>query len=438
MTTVATRNLYIDTEISQGNSSGQSFRLNLPPSSFSCKPNQVMKLTLTNWEMRKNWYEVNQTNNVIWMKVTQSATSKYFPVVIPPGSYRAFGTTSGSINTLYNVAYTYGNNDLCSALAYAVNRTLSFIQTGNVQLQDHVLSTNVYTGTAGYTTGAFFSAAPSTTVTFNTVTRKFTISVPAPQATYSINTLIFLQCKNGIPGTHPMAAFIANFNTTNGDPVFQDSYELLGGIPTRDADIASGTGFITATNNNFNTNVFISPYVGQLNTLEAIYLRLTSASTNNFQSPGLDRNVPNNYGLVATNIFARVPLPAAVYDDAIEILTYSEQGGGTFSCIIDARQMQLMEFSFTDDKGRPLQEVLVGQAKSGDLSAKITIKWEVIQYDQSFNTLPPSMDIIKSLTPTGLVRPGDDLMPPETDKEILAKRKTPKPAFQPFISLMNN
>ena len=235
-----------------------------------------------------------------------------------------------------------------------------------------------------------------------------------------------------------MATFIANFNTTFGDPIFQDSYELLGGIPTRDADIASAAQFITATNNNFNTNVFVSPYVGQLNTLEAIYLRLTSASTNNFQSPGLDKNVPNNYGLVPTNVFARVPLPAAVYDDTVEILSYSEQGGGTFSCLIDARQMQLMEFSFSDDKGRAISEVLAGQFKSGDLSAKITVKWEVIQYDQSLNSLPPSMDIIKSLTPTGLVRPSDDLMPPSTDKEVLAKRKTPKPAFQPLMSLSNN
>ena len=439
MTTIATRNLFIDTEISQSASStGQSFRLNVPPSSFSCKPNQIMKMTLTNWEMRKNWYEVNQTNNVFWMKVTLSGVSKYFPCVIPPGSYRAFGTTNTAPNTIvFNSAYSYANNDLCSAIAYAVQKTLASLYTNSV-ITDSTGAANVYTAVTGYTANAWFSAAPTTTVAFNTVTRKFTITVPAPSTNYSINSLIFLQCKNGIPATHPMATFIGNFNSAVfGDPIFQDSYELLGAIPTRDTDIAAG-GVVTATNNNFNTNVFVSPYVGQLNTLEAIYMRLVSASTNNFQSPGLDRNVANNYSLVPTNIFARIPLPAAVYDDSIELLSYSEQGGSTFSCLIDARQMQIFEFSFTDDKGRPIQEVLAGQAKSGNLSSKVTIKWEIIQYDQSLNSVPASLDIIKSLASTGFVRPNDDLMPPSNDREVRLKKKTARSAFQPTMSLLNH
>jgi hypothetical protein len=231
-----------------------------------------------------------------------------------------------------------------------------------------------------------------------------------------------------------MSANISCFNSAYGDATFQDSYELFGGIPTRDETIINNT---IAAGNEVNNNNFISPYVGQLNTMEAIYLRLMSASTNNFQSPGLDRNVQNNYALVPTNILARIPLPAAIYDDSIELLTYTEQGSQIFSCLIDARQIQLFEFSITDDKGRPIQEVLSGQAKSGDLAAKITIKYEVIQYDQSFTNIPASMDIIKSLTPYGFTRPNTDFNPPRTDKETKALERIPKASFRPQMSLLN-
>ena len=100
--------------------------------------------------------------------------------------------------------------------------------------------------------------------------------------------------------------------------------------------------------------------------------------------------------------------------------------------------MQNIEFSITDDKGRPLQEVTAGQTKSGNLSAKMTVKWEIIQFEQSLNTLPPSMDIIKSLNPVGLIRPATDLMPPLNSKEISAKRKIPRAAFSAKMSLMHS
>ena len=332
MTTVATRNLYIDSEISQGN--GLSFRLNLPPSSFCCKPNQVMKLTMSNFEIRKNWYEVNQTNNVFWIKLTNASVSKYFPIAIPPGSYRAFGTTATS-TAAYNSAYSYATNDLCSAIAYGINKTLRSIHEKQAIFDWTGLTTigtgtdvdyRIYQADTEYSANEVFGAgeSPATVVSFNSVTRKFTMTITVPVAGYTIDQIIFLQVKHGIPVAHPMNRFVATFNRARyGEAAFQDSYELLGGVPTRDSEISNNS---VADGNTISANKFVSPYVGQLNTLEAIYVRLLSASTNNFQSPGLDKNVPNNYGLVPTNIFARCPLPGAIYDDAIEILTYTEKG----------------------------------------------------------------------------------------------------------------
>jgi hypothetical protein len=236
-----------------------------------------------------------------------------------------------------------------------------------------------------------------------------------------------------------MSAIVSSFNTAYGDPTFMDTYELLGANPTRDTNVSANA---VADKNTVTGNTFISPFVGQLNTLEAIYVRLLSASTNNFQSPGLDRNLPNNYGLVPTNILARIPLPAAIYDDSIQILSYTEQGTGTFTCMIDARQMQNIEILISDDKGRSLTEVSAQQAQSGHLSAKISIKWEVLQFDQALNTLPPSLDVIKSLSPVGLVRPSDEIIRTVTDKQVSmmnrTKMGTKQSSFEPKMSLMNN
>jgi hypothetical protein len=282
-----------------------------------------------------------------------------------------------------------------------------------------------------------FTAPPQTTVSFNTVTRKFTVIFPTFSTNYSITDVVYLQCKNGVSSTHPLSPFIVNFNTAFGDPVFQDCYELIGGVPSRDDVVSIGN---VALGNAIINNRYVSPYVGQLNTMEALYLRVQSLGTNSYQSPGLDKNISNNsYGLVPSNIFARIPLPTAIYDDSVQIITYTEQGNGSFSVLVDARTLQLLDLSITDDKGRPLTQVGSNQASSGNLSCKITVKWEVIQFDQSITNIPASMDIIKSLQPVGFTRPGSDFMPPSTSRDVSYKDLNKiVPRFEPRRGNLEN
>ena len=52
-----------------------------------------MRLTLISFEMRRSWYNINQSNNEFYL---YSATgSVFFPVVIQPGLYTKFTLRTG-------------------------------------------------------------------------------------------------------------------------------------------------------------------------------------------------------------------------------------------------------------------------------------------------------------------------------------------------------
>ena len=81
------RNIFIDSEINTiGN--GQKAKVNLPASSFSIGPHEDMRLVLSSFEMRRNWYSINETNNTFY--VYDSANDTYKQARIVPGSYRLF------------------------------------------------------------------------------------------------------------------------------------------------------------------------------------------------------------------------------------------------------------------------------------------------------------------------------------------------------------
>ena len=96
MRTTYFRNVYLDSEINSiGN--GQISRIQFPSSAFSIRSGQMMKLVLTSFEMRRNWYSINATNNKFYLyNPAAPVGSQYTQITIVPGSYRSFGTASPS------------------------------------------------------------------------------------------------------------------------------------------------------------------------------------------------------------------------------------------------------------------------------------------------------------------------------------------------------
>jgi len=316
------RQVFIDSEINAvGN--GQLSKINFPPSAFSVAPKEQMKLTLTSFEMRRNFYSINPSNNIIYWYDGVALT--YTACVIAQGSYDSFiPTAPGGVSP----PLTLGDA--------IINAILSV------------------------------PALVGSTIAYSSQTRKYTITLPGGLPNGS--KFVSFQVKQ-TPSPPP----------TNVSPAgyFNDSNEILGGFPTRDnftepVDLFSGSitpGLPVALSQ-------VSPFVCALNTLEAIYIR-TNLHSGNYQTYGFEKNLPNQQGLTPTQIFARIPLSRAYFDTQHEFISF-EDPNDLFSMYLSQTQLSQVYFSITDDKGRLIEEVADGQSAAGNLSFKMSFKYDVL------------------------------------------------------------
>ena len=110
-----------------------------------------------------------------------------------------------------------------------------------------------------------------------------------------------------------------------------------------------------------------------------MYVR-TSLQTNNYQTFGFERTFPDQQGVTPTQIFARIPLIDAFYDDKKEFVSF-EDTNDLFTIILGNKQLDTILFQITDDKGRDIQEISPGMAQDGLLSFKLVFRWEIIVDD---------------------------------------------------------
>ena len=334
------RNIFIDSEINAvGN--GQISKINFPASSFSVSPKEQMKMTLTSFEMRRNWYSINPSNNIMyWYNPGNPPATQYAVITIQEGTYDSF---------------------VPSAPAGAAPP---------VSLGDAIINgINAVAALAG------------STIAYSQYTRKYTITTPAGLPAGSGFVSFQVKQQSQIP---------AGAITITPAGFFNDSAELLGGFPTRDGftqplDLFSGNPLGGAV---LPTPVLTSPFVCALNTLEAIYIR-TNLHSGNYQTYGFEKDLPNQQGLTPTQIFARIPLNRAFFDPTFEFISF-EDPNSLFSMYLQQTQLSQVYFTITDDKGRLIQEVADGQADAGNLSFKMSFRWDVLQ-----DELPPDEKRIK-------------------------------------------
>lgn len=318
------RNVFIDSEINQvGN--GEQIKLNFPSSSFNVKTDERMKLTLTTFEFRKNWYDVNPSNNTFyWYDPSLAPANQYTPLVLEPGNYETFAPTAPAGAT---PPLTLGD-----AIINAINAHAPL-------------------------TGA--------TMTFNLQKRKYTIDLTGSAGPLNANSrFVAFQVKRSPNAPQGVS--------DNG--YFNDFHELIGGYPTRDGWTAPLDLFTGSTAGGAVATTQTTPFVAQLDTLEALYIR-TSLHSGNYQTYGFEKDLPNQQGLTPTQIFARVPYLHTEQERNIVF----EDTNNLFTMFLHQTQLSQVYFSVTDDKGRLIEEVAPDQAKVGSLSYKMSFRWEIIE-----------------------------------------------------------
>jgi len=200
--------------------------------------------------------------------------------------------------------------------------------------------------------------------TFDDTTRKFTLDMTAA-ATFPV-TSFFVGFLSKNDSTNPAPAVIQRAD------YFNDSYEILGGRPTRD-----GATPVNLFGDTVGKTAHVSPFVGALNSINEIVIR-SSLQGQNFQSYSYERDLKDDTGLTPTDIIARIPLEFAYYTPANAEFIHFDDKDDNYSVIIPQKQVNEIILVVTDGKGRLLPQVASGQSKEGLLSFRACLKFDTV------------------------------------------------------------
>jgi len=92
---VVSRQLFIDSSV---NTHFDRTKLNLPPHPFSAVGTERISLSLQQFAIRKQWYNVNATNNVGYIYID----STYHEFIIAPGTYASFNALARALQDALN------------------------------------------------------------------------------------------------------------------------------------------------------------------------------------------------------------------------------------------------------------------------------------------------------------------------------------------------
>ena len=309
------RMIFLDSTV---NTHGDRTKISVPPHPFSAVGSERIALTLQQFSIRRNWFNINESNNTGFVYVNAT----YYQFTIPPGVYSTFDELRLGLQVALNSAAT----------------GISFIN--------------------------------SFVVAYISMTRSFNITVTMASGHTDLVEIRCLHIKTG--------ALPPGVNRTGG---FNDSHLILGGKPLKSAtdDFQS----LTNTTGPAAQQTIVSPYPVSLNTLDAIYLHLVAFETGNSMSTGLEANTRDDYRLIESSLFARIPFDRSSFDEVHEVVQYVDTND-TFQSFPLRKNLEQLELRVCDSKGRSLAQLNPQMADDGLMG------WEaVIRYDLFVPPKPP-------------------------------------------------
>ena len=279
-----------------------------------------MSLTLQSFGMRRNFYNLNPTNNTAYIAVTPAGGAETLhEFQIAPGAYSTFAALGAAIQTGLNNAITTHTIAALSNVAVAYDATTR-------------LYTFTFTKAAGHNT-----------------------------------TVIQIKCF-AVKGQPPTGVSLQGG--------FSDVHEILGGLPIRSASsTASSMTLVEGTP--ANVEVLRSKFPVALNTLDAVYIHLPGLETGNFMSTGHEVHIPDSLRLVESSLFARIPFDDSTFSEVHEVIQFEDNGGDAFQSYLTRKSLENLEIRVTDAKGRSLANVDHTQEEVGMLSFKMVLRFDV-------------------------------------------------------------
>lgn len=360
--------LFVNSETTLPGSSCVNVNMNLPQSLAACEPHQEMRMTLSSFTMRKNWYAVNSGNRAFYVvkKPAGAASVIANQILIDIGNYESFSDAD------------YG---LAAAIKTALQRD---IQNAPISLSA--------------------TEAAKITCTFQYISNTFKIEVPG------------LDCKI-VCFTIPeyaigKSAFLQRIIGYNFESAFTSTNELLGGC-NQDSIIPYVAGKtdlqyweeLKSWGTIENAGSAVAPFeshtgkwAASLSTEEEIYLRCDQQMSN-YQTAGFDAGAYDLYPFITSSqILAKIPLgmpqvseytvginnasPPVIQERYISeksppVITYLDNGDNLYSTRLASKNISQLRLFLTDSYGRKLP-VSQAQLDCDSSAFTATIKIDIL------------------------------------------------------------
>ena len=120
-------------------------------------------------------------------------------------------------------------------------------------------------------------------------------------------------------------------------------------------------------------------YPASLNTLDAIYIHLVAFETGNFMSTGHEAHAQDDFRLIESSLFARIPFDRSTFTEVHEVVQYVDAGNDMFQSFPLRKNLEQLELRICDAKGRSLAQLDPFQADNGLMAWKAVLRFDLFK-----------------------------------------------------------
>lgn len=324
MSVISTRTLFLSSE-DNSNGDARVLQMNVPTQLTNYRTQSKLRMTLNTFSCAKTWYSINETNGIFYV-----------------------GNTAD--NTLTEVKIPYANYENLSELTSVLETVIKTAIGGTIQ----TVTVN-YNGSGDGLTD---------------YQNKFSIKLEPAQPDIKFVAFSVSGDFNALPGS----ALDIALNAVSTAGKYNDSDQVLGGRINRST---AGLKDVSDLLDLFKTDYYIaytlckSIYPCNIQTNDALYLRITSLPTHNIESTNLS-TFTNSNEMISSDIFAKILLPSDTTTDFIRYIDPNQN----FVIEVSGSQFTSLRITLTDSKARLIPLVSPTQARDGSVNFSISIKVE--------------------------------------------------------------
>ena len=348
------------------------FKINFNTQPFEAGSDSILRLSLTQFNAAKQWYDVNENNNTFRMFNAGSTNLNAGDVMItiPEGDYM-------NNNCLVD-AMVDQIRDQLAVIFKSGNPTASVVSAQTISVAD---PTNANTGKL---------------IPFNRTyrnTNKLIMTFTAPGTQGFDTDIVFQTLQVPIDQTVTLTGGAVLTSTQQ----FNDSYWLLGGkrqetyeaVPTTQS-FSVQISTVTNANDTLTVKSFFST-AAEVHTLPHLYLRCDVAD-NQVSSNMIASTEQHNHQATHSTILGKIP---RVMNGRQQVSYTLDSGLTRFFSNLNTRFMNDLRFAIVDHRGRLIPEAAPDQKDTGNMFCNFALKIEKVKIPYTPNVLqaPPPPDV---------------------------------------------